>query len=69
MNGGFSPLDQFMDEATYKSVVDTMRLDKKFNNLLFPLPITLDVSEKVSFCFSRLELVGGAANSTLRSLC
>jgi sulfate adenylyltransferase len=47
MNGGFSPLDRFMDEETYKSVVDTMRLGPKFGNLLFPMPITLDVSEKV----------------------
>ena len=40
MNGGFSPLDGFMNSTTYNSVVDTMRLPS--SNLLFGLPVVLD---------------------------
>jgi len=43
INGGFSPLTGFMDQATYTSVVETMRLT---NGLLWPMPITLDTSRK-----------------------
>ena len=46
LNGGMSPLEGFMDENNYNRVVDTMRLA---DGILFPLPITLDVSgDKVS---------------------
>ncbi|KIK67197.1 hypothetical protein GYMLUDRAFT_37261 [Collybiopsis luxurians FD-317 M1] len=41
-NGGFSPLEGFMNEKDYKSVVDTLRLA---DGTLFPIPITLDVSK------------------------
>ncbi|KXS20670.1 sulfate adenylyltransferase [Gonapodya prolifera JEL478] len=41
MNGGFSPLDGFMTEATYSSVVENLRLP---SGLVFPIPITLDLS-------------------------
>ena len=43
MNGGFHPLKGFMSEADYSSVVDTMRTA---DGVLFPIPVTLDVSEK-----------------------
>ncbi|OBZ68251.1 Sulfate adenylyltransferase [Grifola frondosa] len=43
INGGFSPLEGFMNEADYKSVVDTLRLA---DGSLFPMPITLDVSRE-----------------------
>ncbi|KZT08351.1 ATP-sulfurylase [Laetiporus sulphureus 93-53] len=43
LNGGFSPLEGFMNEADYKSVVDTLRLA---DGTLFPMPITLDVSRE-----------------------
>lgn len=42
MNGAFNPLTGFLSEADYKSVVSDMRLE---NGALWPMPITLDVSE------------------------
>lgn len=42
LNGAFSPLEGFMTAADYRSVVDRMRLA---SGVLWPLPITLDVSE------------------------
>jgi sulfate adenylyltransferase len=43
LNGGFSPLTQFMDRKTYDKVVEEMRLP---NGLLWTMPITLDVSQQ-----------------------
>ena len=40
MNGGFSPLRGFMNQADYEGVRDSMRLT---DGTLFPMPITLDV--------------------------
>jgi len=40
--GVFSPLDCFMTRSDYASVLDRMRLQ---NGTLWPLPITLDISE------------------------
>ena len=37
--GGFTPLDGFMNEDAYESVVDKMRLP---NGLLFGLPVVMD---------------------------
>ena len=39
--GAFSPVNRFMDETTFTSVVDTMRLP---DGNPFPIPIILDVS-------------------------
>ncbi|EIN11898.1 sulfate adenylyltransferase [Punctularia strigosozonata HHB-11173 SS5] len=43
MNGGFSPLEGFMNQKDYISVVETLRLA---DGALFPMPITLDVSQE-----------------------
>lgn len=42
--GAFSPLDQFMDQADYKSVLDNMRLT---SGHVFPIPITLPIDDEV----------------------
>ncbi len=42
LNGAFSPLEGFLTEAEYDSVVTDMRMP---NGILWPMPITLDVSE------------------------
>ena len=43
MNGGFYPLKGFLNEKDYDGVVENMRLA---DGTLWPMPITLDVSEK-----------------------
>ena len=43
MNGGFNPLKGFLSEADYDGVVEKMRLA---DGTLWPMPVTLDVSEK-----------------------
>lgn len=43
MNGGFSPLTGFMDEATYKSVVMDMALP---DGTIFGLPVVLDTDSE-----------------------
>ena len=40
--GAFSPLDRFMSQADYQSVMDNMRLA---NGDIFPLPITLPIED------------------------
>ena len=42
MNGGFSPLMGFMNQADYESVLSSMRLT---SGALWPIPVTLDVDE------------------------
>jgi len=45
MNGAFSPLTGFMTRRVYDSVLETLRLP---DNLLWPMPITLDVADEVA---------------------
>jgi sulfate adenylyltransferase len=45
MNGAFSPLQGYMCRADYESVCSSMRLT---NGLLWPMPITLDLPEKLA---------------------
>ncbi|KAG7098783.1 Sulfate adenylyltransferase [Marasmius oreades] len=52
-NGGFSPLEGFLNEKDYNSVVDTLRLS---DGTLFPIPVTLDVSKQD---IERLPIVTG----------
>ena len=40
--GGFSPLDRFMNQSDYESVLNNMRLS---NGNIFPIPITLPVNK------------------------
>jgi len=42
LNGGFSPLDGFLNQADYQRVIEEMRLS---DGTLWPMPVTLDVSE------------------------
>lgn len=42
MNGGFSPLTGFMDEATYKHVVENMELP---DGTIFGLPVVFDTND------------------------
>ena len=50
MNGGFHPLKGFLSEEDYDSVVEKMRLA---DGTLWPIPITLDVSEDFA---ARIEI-------------
>ena len=45
INGGFSPLDGFMNQTDYEQVVQNMRLA---NGTVWPIPIVLDVPEHVA---------------------
>ena len=57
INGGFAPLEGFMDKDAYESVVNEMRLP---DGEIWPIPIVLDVSEKT---FTSLK---GSKNIALR---
>ncbi len=58
MSGGFSPLRGFMSRADYEGVCHNMRLA---NGTLWPMPITLDVSEE----FAK-KLTAGSSKIALR---
>ena len=44
MNGGFSPLTGFMNEATYNHVVENMELPG--SGLMFGLPVVFDTDDE-----------------------
>ena len=44
MNGGFTPLDGFMDRDSYEHVLESMRLP---GGTLWPVPVTLDVDREL----------------------
>ena len=50
LNGAFSPLEGFLTEAEYESVVREMRLP---SGVLWPVPVTLDVSAEFAAGTSR----------------
>jgi len=43
LSGAFSPLKGFLNQTDYRSVLENMRLS---SGLLWPIPITLDITEK-----------------------
>ena len=45
MNGGFTPLDGFMDRDSYEHVLDSLRLP---GGELWPIPVTLDVGRALA---------------------
>ncbi len=52
-NGGFSPLDGFMTQAQYRSVVDSMHLP---DGLPWSIPVTLSVSKEDANRFAGKEI-------------
>jgi sulfate adenylyltransferase len=54
MNGAFSPLEGFLGKDDYEGVCNEMRLA---NGLLWPLPITLDVSEEFGEKIAEGEII------------
>ncbi len=55
LNGAMSPLNGFMGEKDYNSVVENLSLD---NSLMWPLPVTLDVSKEQLDGFDGATQVG-----------
>ncbi len=54
MNGGFSPLTGFLDRNDYERVCEDMRLA---DGTLWPMPVTLDVSESFAASLARGQRV------------
>lgn len=54
LNGAFSPLDGFLTQAEYDSVLKDMRLP---NGTLWPMPITLDVNEEFAASLAANEKI------------
>ena len=54
LNGAFSPLEGFLTETEYKQVVRDMRLP---SGVLWPIPVTLDVSAEFAGSTSKGELI------------
>jgi len=54
LNGAFSPLEGFLTETEYKQVVRDMRLP---SGVLWPIPVTLDVSPEFAGSTSKDEFI------------
>ena len=54
LNGAFSPLEGFLTETEYKHVLRDMRLP---SGVLWPIPVTLDVSAEFAGSASKGELI------------
>ena len=67
LNGGFSPLQGFMEEGTYLSVVQRMRLGNSsgYGDALWPMPITLDIPEALAEALSSSSPMPPAAAAAL----
>ena len=63
--GAFSPLDRFMGEADYRSVIESMRLS---NGTFFPMPITLPVEPFEGLELDREVALRGLRNEVLAIL-
>ena len=68
LNGAFSPLDGFLTRDEYDAVLQDMRLP---SGILWPIPITLDVSEKFASKVEQGEFIAlrdreGALIATLQ---
>ena len=60
--GAFSPLDRFMGHADYERVLTEMRTKE---GLLFPIPITLPVSEDEMPSYSEQVTLSDSRNNTI----
>jgi sulfate adenylyltransferase len=54
LNGAFSPLEGFLQQADYEKVCDEMRLQ---SGVLWPMPITLDVDENFAGSISEGDTI------------
>lgn len=60
--GGFSPLDRFMNQASYRRVVEEMRLE---DGTLFPIPITLPVDKNAPIALGQRVALRSPKNELL----
>ena len=65
LNGGFSPLNGFMTKDEYESVLDNAVLP---NGLTWPIPVCLDISEKVMVLFTPYSILIKSCDNRSRML-